>query len=254
MHGIFDSGLGGLSVLRQLRKISPNADLIYYADQIHVPYGELSPEETFIYVKSALTLLEQKGATSVTLACHTVSTTIANKLRREFSFPIFDIASHSLSQLENFQRIAVIGTRITIESGYYQNVLGQRLHSATACPKLAPMVESGQINERAIQNSLAPILPDPDCIILACTHYPFLSEYISKIFDKCTIVDPSIHFAGQVPLVEGTGRELFFTTGDETLFKRRGESLLNRKLSLPFSIKPLYFVKSANSSIGGKIP
>jgi glutamate racemase len=239
MHGIFDSGLGGLSVWRQYKKLHPNAPLLYFADQAHIPYGDLSLELSYNYVVFAIEKMISLGATSISIACHTISSTHGERLKKEFDFPIFDISSNTLLKTEKKNKIAVIGTRATIESNYYQHAFGSRLHSATSCPLLVPMIEGGKIEKKKIATSLSSIGEGAKSILLACTHYPFISDVIFELLEGIEIIDPAPFFAKSLPFSTLFDTDLFFTTGSPERFHQLSTTLLKTNLSFPFFIKPL---------------
>lgn len=241
MHGIFDSGVGGLSVWKELKLRFPDTGFLYFADQAHLPYGSLEYQESLFYVKGAIDTLIDAGATSITLACHTISTTIGQELRPLYPVPIYDISSSSFEEIAPFKKVAVIGTVNTIQSQYFQKILRGKLHSATACPKLVPMVEKGVIEPKTIRSSLLLIPPGADCVLLGCTHFAFIADEISKALGGIKVIDPARAFANQIPHLSSNAPEKFFTTGDVKKFHALSEKLLKRKLSFPFFIKPLYF-------------
>jgi len=239
MHGIFDSGVGGLSVWKECKRLFPNTPLLYFADQAHVPYGDLPLELSYQYVEFAIKKMISLGATSISIACHTISTTHGETLKKEFTTPIFDIASSTLSAIEKKDQIAVIGTEATIRSNYYQNALNLRLHSAISCPTLVPMIEQGRVVKKKVAKALLPIPPGAKSILLACTHYPFISKIISEILEGIEIIDPAPFFAKNLPLLPFSSDDLFFTTGSVKLFHEVSEKILKTNLSFPFFIKPL---------------
>lgn len=241
MHGVFDSGLGGLSVWKEIKNRFPTSSTLYFADQAHLPYGSLPSKKSLYYVQGALDHLIEMGATSISMACHTISTTIIDKLRPLYSIPIYDISSASLQSAADYQKIAVIGTTNTIRSKYFQNVFKDRLHSATACPKLVPMVEEGVISRSMIESSLILIPPGADSIFLGCTHFSFIGEEISRALGGIKIIDPAAFFTSQLPPLASGGIDKFVTTGNVEKFHTMSENLVKRKLPFPFFIKPLYF-------------
>ncbi len=157
MLGIFDSGMGGLSVWKELKKLDPSKGVLYFADTARFPYGNLSRDKLFIYAKECIDHLVHLGATSIAIACHTIATTVAPLLKHSSPIPIYDIASHSLSLFTHLERVAIIGTKATIASQFYQKHLGEKVISTLSCPLLVPMIEAGVIDLKIIQESLAPL-------------------------------------------------------------------------------------------------
>ncbi len=239
MHGIFDSGVGGLSVWREIKKAFPGTPLLYFADQAHMPYGDLPIELSYRYVEFAIEKMIALGATSISIACHTISTTHGEALKNRFDVPISDIASTSLLTVEKRDKITVLGTKGTIQSNYYQHRLGARLHFAAACPTLVPMIEKGEVQKKRIEKSLSMIPRGAEGVLLACTHYPFISEMISEILGGIETIDPAPTFAKNLSLSPLNGNDLFFTTGSPKIFYGQATTLLKINLSFPFFVKAL---------------
>jgi glutamate racemase len=241
MLGIFDSGLGGLSVWNAIKEISPQSGILYFGDSARNPYGNLTKEKLFIYSKEGLDLLIELGATHLAIACHTVSTTILPLLRHSSNTPILDIASHSLTLLEPFEKIAIIGTKATIASGYYQRALGEKIVSVTACPDLVPMIESGMICQNTIKNSLKSVDSNADVLFLACTHFPLIKNEIGSILPNITLLDPAASFAKTLIPLTINEFDKFYTSGDPTKFHKFATFFTQGKeVAFPFLIKSLY--------------
>lgn len=208
--GIFDSGVGGLTVMQQLMHVLPHEHLIYFGDTARVPYGNKSSQTIVRYsIENTICLLE-KNIKLLVVACNTASAFALPKLRQLFNLPIIgviDAGAEKAAAVTHNQRIAVLGTKGTIQSGVYQTALYKLAPHAfilpLACPLFVPLVEEKWLDHPAtqliIQEYLRPILEhDIDTVLLGCTHYPLLISLIQKeLGKKVTIVDSASTCATQ---------------------------------------------------------
>src|SRR5213594_3854225 len=184
--GVFDSGIGGLTVVRQLRKVLPGEDIVYLGDTARVPYGTKSPSTVVRFSCEDTQFLLQQNVKAVVVACNTASAWALPTLEKRFKVPIFGVilpgVRAALARTRN-QRIGVIGTSATIRSKTYSSGLLARSDTvkvfARACPLLVPLVEEGWTNHRVTQEILTEYLTPLrrhriDTLILGCTHYPLL--------------------------------------------------------------------------------
>lgn len=191
--GIFDSGLGGLTVMKALKQACPNENLVYFGDTARVPYGGKSPETIIRYsVENGIFLMEQ-DIKMLVIACNTASAFAIDKLKGIFNIPIVDViepgAEKAVRSTKN-KKIAVLGTKATILSGSYQKKI-QSLTSgaqvfAIPCPLFVPMVEERFLNHEAmeliVKEYLKPLQGTSiDTMLLGCTHYPVLKPLIQKV-------------------------------------------------------------------------
>src|SRR4051794_6091266 len=191
--GIFDSGIGGLTVARQIHQLMPNEDLVYLGDTARVPYGTKSPGTVVRFACEDTQFLLQQNVKAVVVACNTCSAWAMPMLQRKFNAPVFGvIVPGIMAALEQTRsgRIGLIGTSATVRSKAYSNGLLARSDSAQvfaqACPLLVPLVEEGWINhpitQTVLKQYLAPLLRRRiDTLILGCTHYPLLKRAIRKV-------------------------------------------------------------------------
>ncbi len=214
MIGIFDSGIGGLTVAKQIIKKLPRYQIIYFGDTARVPYGNKSKETIKKYALQDSKFLLKQGAKIIVIACHTVSAVAANSLRRKFpDIPIFDVIRTGLikaSRVTKRNKIGVIGTRATIASAAHENYLKKldkdlKIYTQ-ACPLIVPFVEENWINRpealKIIREYLKPLKKQGiDTLVLACTHYPLAKNAIQKIIGKrINIIDPAEEVAKEVDL------------------------------------------------------
>jgi glutamate racemase len=200
--GVFDSGVGGLTVVRELHRVLPREDIIYLGDTARVPYGTKSPSTVMRFACEDTQFLLQQNVKAVVVACNTCSAWALPMLEKKFRVPIFGVivpgAHAALKQTRN-GRIGIIGTSATIRSKAYSSSIVARSESAKvfsqACPLLVPLVEEGWTNHSVVQTVLkeylAPMLRHKiDTLILGCTHYPLLKSAIRKITGpKVKLVD-----------------------------------------------------------------
>lgn len=197
--GVFDSGIGGLTVARSLRQAMPYEHIIYYGDTMHLPYGEKSPETIQRYSREIAGFLLNKGVKLVVIACNSASAA-AYETTRDFvrdRAGVINVIDPMCRMVErNFphRRVGVIGTKATIGSGIYQRKLsGKTELSAMATPLLASMIEEGFVANDVSRTVLDAYLSRPamqnlDAIILGCTHYPLLREELQLRYGNNTRV------------------------------------------------------------------
>ncbi|MDP3244127.1 MAG: glutamate racemase [bacterium] len=193
MIGIFDSGLGGLTVAREIIKKLPGQPIVYFGDTARTPYGNKGKKTIIKYAIEDAKFLLQQGADIIVIGCNTVSAVAAEVLREKFNLPIFDViepAVEAALRITKNNRIGVIGTRATIASGVYQKKLkikNLKLKICeAACPLFVPLAEEGWVNSpealAIAKKYLAPLKKAKvDTLILGCTHYPFLKPIIRRV-------------------------------------------------------------------------
>ena len=200
--GIFDSGLGGITVLRALYRQLPQESIIYFADTARLPYGDRSPEELIQYVREILTWMEAQGVKMVVMACNTSSAIALDVIRSEFKTPVLGlILPGARGAVSQGKRIGVIATQATVNSGAYQNAILEANPEAAVwqmpCPEFVPLIEANRINDphtkRIVQKRLQPLLEQGiDTLVYGCTHYRHLSGVIQSILPShVTCVDPA---------------------------------------------------------------
>lgn len=190
--GVFDSGLGGLTAVRELRRLLPGEDIIYFGDTGRVPYGSRSREILVRYARQDVAFLRTFDLKAIVVACGTVSTTALEVLVRENDIPVWGVvepAAQAAAQATRNGRVGLIGTQATIRSGAYERQIAQENPAIQvltgACPLFVPLVENGRfrpgdiVAETVAAEYLAPMLEaGVDTLVLGCTHYPLLMEII----------------------------------------------------------------------------
>jgi glutamate racemase len=202
MIGVFDSGIGGLTVVKALRAVLPHHDILYFGDTARTPYGSKSPETVTAYALENTRFLRRQGASMVVMACNTASSVAFESVSAAVDFPVFEVvrpAVRRAAAASQKGRIGIIGTRATINSRIYEERIceirpGADVYSV-ACPLLVPLVEEGWLQKPAtrmiVKNYLHALKTRQiDTLILGCTHYPLLRESIqAKIGRRVTLVD-----------------------------------------------------------------
>lgn len=206
--GVFDSGVGGLTVVKALRKILPNEDIIYFGDTARVPYGSKSSQTITQFAFQDTKFLVARNVKMIIVACHSVSSVCLDDLRKGFDLPIIGViepgAKAAVRTTKN-KCVGVIGTQATILSGAYERAIKKLSKEveivAKATPLFVPLAEEGWISNpityAVARTYLAPMIAENiDTLLLGCTHYPLLKNTISKVFHKTVkIVDASLETA-----------------------------------------------------------
>jgi len=204
MIGIFDSGVGGMTVAKAVEQLLPQYCIAYFGDLARTPYGSKSPETIIAYARQNTEFLLSQGAKIIIVACNTAASVASEILQQEFSVPIFEVITPAVRKAiatSRSGRVGVIGTRATIKSGVYEKkILAEQPEYAVysqACPLLVPLVEEGWLNKREtkmiLRRYLQPLrLRQVDTFVLGCTHYPLLKDLIqARIGKRVAIIDSS---------------------------------------------------------------
>ncbi len=208
--GVFDSGVGGLSIVREMRRQMPTEDILYFADQAHVPYGPRPMEEVRAFSEGITRFLLGEGADLIVVACNTASAAALKQLRQAFPevpFVGMEPAVKPAAEVSRSRVVGVLATPATFQGELYASVVerfaqGVRLINQTV-PGLVEQIEAGHLDtpatEDLIRRALAPILQaGADTIVLACTHYPFVIPVISRLAGPgVAVIDPAPAIARQ---------------------------------------------------------
>lgn len=252
--GVFDSGLGGLSVVRELVKELPHERILYFADTAHVPYGGRPLEQVRSFAISICDFLIGQGAKMVVMACNISSATALETARKKYpQIPIlgmiFPGAKTAVDASSN-SHIGVLATQGTVLSQAYPHEI-QKLKPSVevvqqACPKFVPLIESGNITGTEAHKAAEEYTrvfreQDIHTIILGCTHYPFMAPVIRELMPEATLVDPAFEAAQQARrilsernLLKSDGPALhnqFYTSGSVSQFQEMGSGLLGQQIN-----------------------
>lgn len=256
--GIFDSGIGGLTVASAINKLLPNEQLIYFGDTAHLPYGEKSPEAIKYYSLKIAKFLMDKKCKLIVIACHTASSQAYDDLIEFMGdrIPIVSMVDPVVDKIvteKRYKKIGVIGTKSTIKANLYQTkirALNPNIEVAPlATPLLAKMIEEGffnhQISHAVIHSYLSsPKLKKIDSLILACTHYPLIEADIRAFYrDQVAIIDPADIVANYVrsrlkelALLSGSEpkRHQFFVSDYTSGFEKSTRIFFGQKVHLSY--------------------
>ncbi len=242
MIGVFDSGVGGLSVLREIRRLLPEADLLYLADQQRAPYGVRSLEEVAAMSAQISDWLLERGATTIVIACNTASAAALHPLRAGYGgvpFVGMEPAVKPAAIETSSGVIGVLATAATFQGELFASVLERHGAGMTvltrACPRWVELVEAGIVSGddamSAVATCVGPLLESgADTLVLGCTHFSFLAPLIAEVAGVgVTIVDPGPAVARQVrrvaPDTTGSGNLILATSGDPGAFTRLAADL-----------------------------
>jgi glutamate racemase len=236
MIGLFDSGVGGLTVLRRLRELLPAHDMLYFADQANVPYGDRTPEDLHRLAELNLAWLDAAGVRAIVIACNTSCATAAQLGWPRTQAPVLDLIESAAIAAERSgaKRFGVIATAATARSGAYSRAIRQRVRGACVievpAPALVPLVEAGELNgvrtRAAVAQACATLTGNVDAVLLGCTHYPLLLQHFTAVFgDEVPVIDPAVVHAqraaqlvSDLAIAPGVGRLECVTTGDAAAF------------------------------------
>lgn len=249
--GIYDSGVGGLTVLRECMKLLPDENYIYFADTGHLPYGDRSREEIIGFSHNIVSFLKSKDVKMVTVACNTSASCI-NPM--EFDIPMVDVLSMGVKtavRVTRNGRIGVLATALTVKNHTYSDrIKGYDRNMEVyevAAPEFVPLVESGRAksdeSKQAVKRYISRFKGlGIDTLVLGCTHYPFLMDYIKEeAGEGVAIVDPAESTAmgvaevlGRLGLLKGGNdcRACFYASGDTDNLREMGKYVLGRDVDV----------------------
>ena len=249
--GVFDSGVGGLTVAREIMRQLPNENLVYFGDTARVPYGSKSRDNIIRYSRQIIHFLKTKGVKAIVIACNTASALALDVVREESDIPIIGVVepgARAALQITQTKKIGVIGTEATVQSAMYGKIIKGLDPTVSvigkACPLFVPLVEEGfakhKVTEEIIDYYLASMKEsDIDSLILGCTHYPLLRSRIrAYLGDKIQLVNPAYETAMDLKYIlkesgmENAGKEgdhatySFYVSDAADKFKQFANSIL----------------------------
>ena len=253
--GVFDSGIGGLTVVHALLKQLPHENIVYFGDTARVPYGPKSPQVVREYAKDDTEFLLSKNVKMIVIACNTVSAVALDVVQKLANIPVVGViipGAKAATSASKKKRIGVIGTIGTISSNAYANAIRQldeTIHVfSQACPLFVPLVEEGWIDHKATEmiakEYLFPLSVEKiDTLVLGCTHYPLLTNVISNALKgTATLIDSGEATAAEVTMVldelhlKNSSREKpnlqFFVSDLPAKFTQIGERFLGSKMGV----------------------
>jgi glutamate racemase len=252
--GIIDSGVGGLTVAKEVMRQLPHEQIVYLGDTARCPYGPRTPEEVLRFTWEITQFLMEKQIKMLVIACNTATAVALEEIRSELRIPVLGVihpgARTAIKNTNNYH-IGIIGTEGTVKSGAYEQALKSinRKTNVTslACPKFVPLVESGEydglVAERVVAETLAPLKGEGlDTLILGCTHYPLLEPLIKRVMgNSVNVISSGEETAREVStilhhngILNTTGEEPcheFYTTGSTKIFSEIATQWLERPIT-----------------------
>ncbi len=231
--GLFDSGVGGLTVLKTLLNKYPLNEYIYYGDTLNVPYGNKSKEELLKVAKNNIDFLLNKHVDIIIVACGTVSSNCLKELKASYHIPIYSILEPTITYLntKNYNNIGVIATQATINSHIFRDSIPKQVYEI-ATPKLVPLIENNELAniENVLVEYLNPYLNKIDVLVLGCTHYPIIKKQIKDLVKKIDLLD----MADLVTLNNGQEKrlEIYFSKIDNTIIENTKRILNDDTLTI----------------------
>lgn len=254
--GVFDSGLGGLTAVRELRRLLPQEDIVYFGDTGRVPYGGRSPDTIIRYARQDVAFLRTFDLKAVVIACGTVSTTALDILTKENDIPIWGVVEPAAQAVADITRnglVGLIGTQATIRSGAYERRMAQNNPEikilSRSCPLFVPLVENGRFRPGDIVvETVAAEYLEPfrqagvDTLVLGCTHYPLLTQVISafmgpqvtlvNVGEKCAVrVAAELEKSGALSRRARPGKSRYYVSDSTEDFSRLASVFLQRDVA-----------------------
>lgn len=251
--GVIDSGVGGLTVAKEIIRQLPNEQIIYVGDTARCPYGPRTAEEVRAFTWQMTNFLLEKDIKMLVIACNTATAVVLDEIRQKVSIPVLGViqpGARAAIKITKNHRIGVIGTIGTVKSAAYEKALRQinkrTMVTSLACPKFVPLVESGEYNgklaKKIVTTTLQPLKNKGlDTLILGCTHYPLLEDLIHEVMgDEVKVISSGEETASEVSTIlqhsgllnveEGEREHTFFTTGSKNIFKKIASDWLEKPI------------------------
>lgn len=234
--GVFDSGLGGISVLREIAKLMPHEDIIFFGDSINAPYGTKPVDKIREIAMDRADYLYRRGIKALVVACNTATSAAIDNLREKYvDIPVIGIepALKPAMELKDNPHVIVMGTPATIKEKKFQELLAEYRSKGriecVACPGLADLIETGDVDGEPIRKYITDLLfefkgEDIDAVVMGCTHYPFISHVVKNYLgDGVNVIDGSL----------GTARQLRRKLDERGWLKDEGPGNIQFEESLP---------------------
>lgn len=252
---ILDSGVGGLTVVKEVMRQLPREKIIYFGDTARAPYGSRPAEEVERFTEQIVDYLIQFKPKMIVIACNTATAVALEGIRQRVSVPVIGVihpGARAAIKATKCGEIAVIGTEGTIRSGAYEAALQQIAPNirikGLACPRFVPLVEKGLFNEEetkaVVYESLLPLINTPvDTLILGCTHYPFLAEMIQQVMgpyvslissaeETAREISAILYHDGGMEQMHEQPLHQFFCSGDSIMFRKIAQQWLGEQIHL----------------------
>ena len=247
--GIFDSGVGALTIYKEIKKLLPNEDIIYFGDTLRCPYGAKDAKTLRGYGKQIINFLNEQDVKAIVIGCNTMSATALKYLQEYFEVPLIDVISSGVKdalKVTTDGNIGLFATKSTVASNVFDKLIKKNMPnaivSAVSCPLFAPLVEEGFVESDIVSifvnMYVAELNKDIDTLILGCTHYPLLLDAIQSAIPNVTIIDPAIGTATALQqfLIEKNlqnskhTKDIFYVTSDSENFDRQCYKFLQKSI------------------------
>ncbi len=251
--GVFDSGLGGLTAVRELTRLMPHEDIVYFGDTGRVPYGTRAPDTIVRYTRQDIRFLQSFDVKALVVACGTASSVALPRIEGEYDLPILGVVTAAASAAVKATKngnIGILGTAATVGSGAFSRAILEESPNArltsVPCPLFVPLVENGRVSpddavlRLVVEEYLTPMKEaGVDTLILGCTHYPIIADAIGAFMGEgVTLINPAreaILTLNQLTALpkntEGEGTCRFFVSDDPALFSKNASLFLGREVS-----------------------
>lgn len=248
--GMFDSGVGGLTVYKEIKKNIPNEQIIYLGDTKRFPYGSKTKETIIELTKKAIEFLISQNVKAIVIACGTATSQALNEVKDLYDVPIIGIIKDTVDYIEQkgYKRVGIMATRGTIQSKGWENALKEKIKDidiqTKACPLLAPMAEEGWTQNEVAELTIKEYLKDfkeLDALVLGCTHYPLFYNIISKYLPNTDIINTgkpiSEHIIKDMVSSQNNGEsdiseDKFYLTETECNFVEVAHNILEKNITI----------------------
>lgn len=247
--GLFDSGLGGLSVLKEIDKNIKGVELLFVGDTKRLPYGSKPKEIIIKYSIEIVDFLLSKDVDIIIIACNTATALAYNYLKEKYSVKIYGIIESGINEIKNnyskeTKNVVVIATSSTVKSNKYKTEINKVLKNVSVkeieCPLFVPLIEEGINNNKlideCIKNYIDKYKDKMDMLVLGCTHYPFLEKNLKRLYKNTKIINPAKEMAERLKkeiysdnLSEN--KITYYVTSDVDGFKKKAEKFLKKKIN-----------------------
>ena len=231
--GVFDSGIGGLTVLKELIKYHKDNEYIYYGDTINVPYGNKSKEELMGIASNIIDFFISERVDLIIIACGTISSTIFNDLKSKYKIPLYNVIDSTINYI-NIDNICILATEKTIASHTFKNKLHASNIYEIACPNFVPIIED-RMDKKELDNSLEEYLhkiknTNINNIVLGCTHYPLISNEIKKYLGNLNLYNMGEYLSKNINIVDSRPKLTIYFSYIYPELKEKIEKILNVNL------------------------
>ncbi|OFI47765.1 glutamate racemase [Floricoccus penangensis] len=252
--GVLDSGVGGLTVVRELMRQLPHEEVIYIGDSARAPYGPRPARQILEYTWQLVNFLLSKDVKMIVIACNTATAVALEEIKKEIDVPILGVilpGSRAAIKSTKTDKVGVIGTKMTIESDSYRKVINLKSPKikvySLACPRFVPLVESNEVNsslaKKVIYESLQELTGKVDTLVLGCTHYPLLRPIIQNVMGTgVKLIDSGAETVSDISMlldyfqINGIEQEIlnhkFYTTANVQSFKEIADTWLNQDVEV----------------------